>query len=36
MTIYKYKLLGHGQTVADFTEGREVFTHRDLDEECPL
>ena len=36
LTIYKYKLLGNGQTVADVAEGREVYTHRDQDEDCPL
>ncbi|MEI6602810.1 MAG: glutamate-5-semialdehyde dehydrogenase [Clostridia bacterium] len=30
LLIYKYKLYGHGQIVADYSEGRKTFTHRDL------
>ena len=36
LCIYKYKLLGSGQIVDDFETGREVFTHKRLDRECPL
>ncbi len=30
LTIYKWKLKGHGQIVADYAEGRKHFTHRKL------
>lgn len=33
---YKYKLIGHGQIVADYAQGRKTFTHRPLDQDCPL
>lgn len=33
---YKYKLLGHGQCVADYASGDAHFTHRKKDEDCPL
>jgi glutamate-5-semialdehyde dehydrogenase len=36
LLIYKYKLLGDGQTVADFASGKARFTHRALGENCPL
>ena len=36
LTIYKYKLLGSGQTVGDFASGKAAFTHRPLDRDCPL
>ncbi len=36
LVTYKYKLLGHGQTVDDYSSGRSRFTHRELDQECPL
>ena len=36
LMIYKYKLLGHGQTVAPFSAGDRKFTHRDLEGSCPL
>ncbi|HML45312.1 MAG TPA: glutamate-5-semialdehyde dehydrogenase, partial [Clostridia bacterium] len=36
LTIYKYKLLGQGHTVQAFAEGECCFTHRPLNEECPL
>lgn len=28
LTIYKYKLYGNGQIVADYAEGRKYFTHK--------
>lgn len=31
LLIYKYKLLGNGQTVAEYAEGRRKFTHRKLE-----
>ncbi|MDC7232085.1 MAG: glutamate-5-semialdehyde dehydrogenase [Spirochaetales bacterium] len=36
LMIYKYKLLGKGQTVASFSSGDKKFTHRKLDRNCPL
>lgn len=30
LTIYKYKLIGNGQIVSDYVEGREYFHHKDL------
>ncbi|MGL6292536.1 glutamate-5-semialdehyde dehydrogenase [Eubacterium aggregans] len=33
---YKYKLIGHGQIVADYAEGRASFTHQLMDATCPL
>lgn len=36
LCTYKYKLLGEGQTVEAFADGRAAFTHRPLDEDCPL
>lgn len=36
LTTYKYKLLGNGQTMSDVKSGRIVYTHRNLEETCPL
>jgi glutamate-5-semialdehyde dehydrogenase len=37
LLIYKWKLIGHGQTVADFSgEGGRKFTHTKLDKEFKL
>ncbi len=36
LTTYKYKLLGHGQTMADVKAGKLTYTHRDLEGACPL
>jgi glutamate-5-semialdehyde dehydrogenase len=33
LTIYKYKLVGKGHTVAPYAEGKRRFTHRDLEVE---
>ena len=30
LTTYKYKLYGHGQTVAEYSKGNKKFTHRRL------
>lgn len=30
LTIYKYKLVGSGQIVADYAEGRKSFHHKDI------
>jgi glutamate-5-semialdehyde dehydrogenase len=36
LMTYKYKLVGHGDTVGDFASGDRAFLHRDLDETCPF
>lgn len=36
LVSYKYKLIGHGQTVADYANGQAQFTHRPLQKKCPL
>ena len=36
LTTYKYKLIGHGQTMAEIKSGALKYTHRVLDEKCPL
>ena len=36
LTTYKYKLLGSGQLMAEMKSGERQYTHRLLDEECPL
>lgn len=36
LTTYKYKLLGEGQLMAEMKRGERHYTHRLLDEECPL
>ncbi len=36
LTTYKYKLLGHGQTMAEMKSGERTYTHRVLSEKCPL
>lgn len=36
LTTYKYKLLGNGQLMAEMKRGERTYTHRLLDEDCPL
>ncbi|SCZ78562.1 glutamate-5-semialdehyde dehydrogenase [Acidaminobacter hydrogenoformans] len=36
LMIYKYKLIGHGQTVGEFSSGKLSYTHAPLDRDCPL
>ena len=36
LTTYKYKLLGNGQTMAEMKSGARRYTHRILQEDCPL
>ena len=36
LVIYKWKLIGSGQTVAPYAEGKRAFTHRRLDRPCGL
>ncbi len=36
LTTYKYKLIGNGQTMAEMKAGERTYTHRRLNESCPL
>lgn len=36
LTTYKYKLIGSGQTMDEMKKGVRSYTHRRLDESCPL
>ncbi len=36
LTTYKYKLLGDGQLMAEMKSGARKYTHKLLDETCPL
>ena len=36
LTTYKYKLLGDGQLMAEMKRGDRAYTHRLLNEDCPL
>lgn len=36
LTTYKYKLLGSGQLMAEMKNGTRQYTHRLLNEDCPL
>ncbi|MGE4285858.1 MAG: glutamate-5-semialdehyde dehydrogenase [Phycisphaerae bacterium] len=36
LLIYKWKLIGKGQIVADFAAGTESFTHEHTDKTCPM
>ena len=36
LTTYKFKLIGNGQTIAEMKDGTRVYTHRTLNEDCPL
>jgi len=36
LVIYKWKLLGSGQIVADYTESRKKFIHKNLGKNCEL
>ena len=36
LLIYKWKLLGTGQTVADYSAGKKKFTHKKIDKNCEL
>ena len=36
LTTYKYVLLGDGQLMAEMKDGTRHYTHRLLDEDCPL
>ncbi len=36
LVIYKWKLIGTGQIVADYSSGEKTFTHKDINKTCPL
>ena len=36
LTTYKYKLIGAGHILAEMKSGQRQYTHRRLDEKCPL
>ena len=36
LTTYKYKMIGEGQTMAEMKNGTRRYTHRNLNESCPL
>ena len=36
LTTYKYKLIGNGQTMTEVKNGTIAYTHRPLEEICPL
>ena len=36
LTTYKYKLLGSGQLMAEMKRGERRYTHRTLNESCPM
>lgn len=36
LMIYKYKLIGHGQTVTDFASNKLTYKHTPLKQNCPL
>ncbi len=36
LTTYKYKLIGSGQTMKEVKDGKIVYTHRSLQQNCPF
>ncbi|MFC1676542.1 glutamate-5-semialdehyde dehydrogenase [Planctomycetota bacterium] len=36
LLIYKWKLVGAGQTVADYSAGKKKFTHKNINKNCEL
>ena len=36
LTTYKYKLIGSGQTLKEVKDGKIVYTHRSLQQNCPF
>ncbi len=36
LLIYQWRMVGKGQTVADYSDGKKTFTHRQLDKEFRL
>ena len=36
LLIYKYKLIGTGQTVTEYSSGDKKFTHKKLNKECDI
>ena len=36
LLIYKWKLIGNGQIVDDYSTGKKNFTHKNLDKQCEI
>ncbi|GAG21190.1 unnamed protein product, partial [marine sediment metagenome] len=36
LVIYKWKLIGSGQIVADYSSGEKKFTHKELKKDCDI
>lgn len=36
LITYKYKIFGHGQIVGDYSSGKSVFLHKELNAPCPF
>ena len=36
LVIYKWKLLGKGQIVADYSSGKRIFSHKKINKDCPI
>jgi glutamate-5-semialdehyde dehydrogenase len=36
LLIYKWKLIGSGQTVSEYADGNKKFTHKNLDKKCDI
>ena len=36
LTTYKYKLIGNGHTMKEVKSGKIIYTHKALDEACPI
>lgn len=36
LLIYKYKLLGSGQTISPYAAGEKHYTHKKIDGDCPI
>ncbi|NKQ38173.1 MAG: gamma-glutamyl-phosphate reductase, partial [Methanosarcinales archaeon] len=36
LLIYKYILIGNGDKVSDYADGKKIFTHKKLDKRFPL
>lgn len=36
LTIYKWKLKGNGQIVADYVSGKSTFTHKSIDKKFSI
>ncbi len=36
LLIYKWKLIGNGHTVGDYSSGKKTFTHKKLEKDCTI